>query len=73
VLFMGYGIQPGEYYDAVTPADIAPTLATLCGVTLVLSDGHVLAEALKKPTAPRAPSGPARPKSTSATTQNIKP
>ena len=48
VLFMGYGIQPGEYYGAVTPADIAPTLASLCGITLAPRDGHVLAEALSK-------------------------
>jgi hypothetical protein len=33
----------------VTPADIAPTLATLCGVTLAPRDGRVLAEALAKP------------------------
>ena len=47
VLFMGYGIQPGEYFQPVTPADIAPTLAALCGITLVAPDGHVLAQALK--------------------------
>jgi len=33
----------------VTPADIAPTLAALTGVTLATRDGRVLAEALKKP------------------------
>jgi predicted AlkP superfamily pyrophosphatase or phosphodiesterase len=49
VLFMGYGIQPGEHFEAVTPTDIAPTLAALCGVTLVVSDGHILSEALKTP------------------------
>jgi predicted AlkP superfamily pyrophosphatase or phosphodiesterase len=48
VLFMGYGIQPGEYFQSITPADIAPTLAALCGITLAPRDGHVLAEALKK-------------------------
>ena len=42
VLFMGFGIQPGEYFDAITPADIAPTLASLCGVTLASPDGHPL-------------------------------
>jgi hypothetical protein len=36
----------------VTPADIAPTLAYLCGVTLAHADGEVLSEAL----APPAPS-----------------
>ena len=47
ILFMGYGIQSGEYFETVTPADIAPTLAALCGVTLSSRDGHVLSEALK--------------------------
>jgi predicted AlkP superfamily pyrophosphatase or phosphodiesterase len=57
VLLMGYGIQPGDYYREVTPADIAPTLASLCGITLASRDGHVLAEALSKPLSPsRVPS-----------------
>ena len=47
VIFMGFGIQPGEYLQSVTPADIAPTLAALCGITLAPRDGHVLSEALK--------------------------
>ena len=51
ILLMGYGIQPGDYYREVTPADIAPTLASLCGITLAPRDGHVLAEALAKPAA----------------------
>ena len=38
----------GEYFEAVTPADIAPTFAALCGVTLAARDGRVLAEALQK-------------------------
>jgi len=49
VFFMGFGIQPGEYFEPVTPADIAPTLGALTGVTLATRDGRVLAEALKKP------------------------
>lgn len=48
VLLMGYGIQPGEYHGEVTPADIAPTLASLCGITLAPRDGRVLAESLAK-------------------------
>ena len=48
VFFMGFGIQPGEYFEPVTPADIAPTFAALTGVTLATRDGRVLAEALKK-------------------------
>src|SRR5271157_5023949 len=46
LLLLGYGIRPGEYFDAVTPADIAPTFAALCGITLATRDGRVLAEAL---------------------------
>jgi predicted AlkP superfamily pyrophosphatase or phosphodiesterase len=46
ILLMGYGIQPGEYLREVTPADIAPTLAALSGITLAPRDGHVLGEAL---------------------------
>src|SRR6266700_1247043 len=49
VLLMGFGIQPGQYFQPITPADIAPTFAALCGITLSSRDGHVLAEALKKP------------------------
>jgi predicted AlkP superfamily pyrophosphatase or phosphodiesterase len=50
ILFMGFGIQPGQYFGDVTPADIAPTLAALTGVTLAAHDGHVLSEALQKHT-----------------------
>jgi predicted AlkP superfamily pyrophosphatase or phosphodiesterase len=72
VLLMGFGIQPGEYFQAVTPADIAPTFAALCGITLASRDGHVLAEALKKPAEARTSSQPARPKSTPAPAPNTK-
>ncbi|HEX4542331.1 MAG TPA: alkaline phosphatase family protein [Candidatus Acidoferrum sp.] len=48
VLFMGFGIQPGEYFQSITPADIATTLAALCGITLAPRDGHILSEALAK-------------------------
>jgi len=48
VFLMGYGIQPGEYFEPVTPADIAPTFAALTGVTLAARDGRVLSEALKR-------------------------
>lgn len=46
LLLMGFGIRPGQYYEAATPADIAPTLAVLCGITLAPRDGHVLGEAI---------------------------
>lgn len=48
VFLMGFGIQPGEYFEPSTPADIAPTLGALTGVTLAIRDGRVLAEALKR-------------------------
>ena len=48
LLLLGYRIQPGEYFAPVTPADIAPTFAALCGITLATRDGRVLAEALHK-------------------------
>jgi predicted AlkP superfamily pyrophosphatase or phosphodiesterase len=48
VLFMGFGIRHGEYFDPITPADIAPTLASLCGITLATRDGRILAQALAK-------------------------
>jgi predicted AlkP superfamily pyrophosphatase or phosphodiesterase len=46
IILFGKGIKRGEYVRAVTPADIAPTLAYLCGVTLAHADGEVLGEAL---------------------------
>jgi predicted AlkP superfamily pyrophosphatase or phosphodiesterase len=59
VLLMGFGIQPGQYFQSITPADIAPTFAALCGITLSSRDGHVLAEALKKPVSVSSPEKPA--------------
>lgn len=59
ILLMGYAIQPGEYFVEITPADIAPTLASLCGITLATHDGRVLAEALANPAAKPAIGKPA--------------
>jgi predicted AlkP superfamily pyrophosphatase or phosphodiesterase len=47
VILMGAGIRRGKYYGPATPGDIAPTLATLCGITLATHDGRTLAEALE--------------------------
>jgi len=58
VLLMGFGIQPGQYFQPITPADIAPTFAALCGITLSSRDGHILAEALRKPVAAAATTKP---------------
>lgn len=49
VILMGPGIRGGEYLSAASPADIAPTLGFLCGVTLRHADGRVLNEALIAP------------------------
>ena len=73
VLLMGFGIQPGEYFQSITPADIAPTFAALCGVTLAPHDGRILAEALKKPADARTPAQPTRPKSAVASATNPNP
>jgi predicted AlkP superfamily pyrophosphatase or phosphodiesterase len=54
VILFGQGIKRGEYLRAVTPADIAPTLAFLAGVTLPQPDGDVLIEAIA-PAATQAP------------------
>jgi predicted AlkP superfamily pyrophosphatase or phosphodiesterase len=44
---MGFGITPGRYLTSVTPADLAPTLAWLTGITLPRAEGRVLAEATR--------------------------
>lgn len=49
VILMGAGIRPGKYYEGATPADIAPTLAVLCGITLSTRDSRVLQEAIASP------------------------
>ena len=55
VLLMGWGIEHSEFFGQVTPADIAPTLAALTGVTLSSLDGRVLAEALLGSAKAKAP------------------
>jgi predicted AlkP superfamily pyrophosphatase or phosphodiesterase len=42
ILFMGPGIRPGKYDEPATPADIAPTLAQLSGVSLPHAEGRPL-------------------------------
>jgi predicted AlkP superfamily pyrophosphatase or phosphodiesterase len=46
VLLYGLGIKPGEYVEAASPIDIAPTLAHLLGITLPDAMGRVLSEGL---------------------------
>lgn len=46
LVLMGAGIRPGRYDRAVTPADIAPTLARLAGIKMPRAEGQPLLEAL---------------------------
>lgn len=48
VILYGAHIRPGEHTEAASPADIAPTLASLVGVRLPSPDGHVLTAAISK-------------------------
>ena len=48
VVFYGAGVVPGVYRDDASPADIAPTLAYLTGVTLAHADGHARTDAVKR-------------------------
>jgi predicted AlkP superfamily pyrophosphatase or phosphodiesterase len=48
LILYGAGIQPGARDEAASPADIAPTIASLVGVQLPSPDGRVLTAALKK-------------------------
>ena len=51
IILMGPNVKSGEYREAATPADIAPTLAALSGIVMTRAEGHVLRSALA--TAPR--------------------
>jgi predicted AlkP superfamily pyrophosphatase or phosphodiesterase len=56
LLLYGAGIRPGSYDRAVTPADVAPTLAALVGLAMPEAEGRPLAEAIVLPgEARRAP------------------
>jgi len=46
LLLLGQGIKPGQYLEPASPADVAPTLAFLSGITLAAAEGRVLNEAL---------------------------
>jgi len=41
LLFLGSGVKPGKYQRPATPADLAPTLAAIVGVSLK-AEGHSL-------------------------------
>ena len=49
MIIMGSGLNPGRYFEAASPADIAPTLSALLGVQPPSSaTGRVLLEALRR-------------------------
>jgi predicted AlkP superfamily pyrophosphatase or phosphodiesterase len=45
VILFGASIKPGEYREAVTPADVTPSLGAIAGVPLAPTDGRALKEA----------------------------
>lgn len=49
VVLFGSRIRSGQYDEAASPADIAPTLASLTGIALSQTNGRVLAEAIVPP------------------------
>jgi predicted AlkP superfamily pyrophosphatase or phosphodiesterase len=51
ILLFGEGVKPGPDDAAATPADIAPTLASLAGIRIAHTDGRILREALVAPAA----------------------
>jgi predicted AlkP superfamily pyrophosphatase or phosphodiesterase len=70
VILMGSGIRRGKYYEPATPADIAPTLATLCGITLATQDGRTLLEALDGSQTTQAPSSSRTPATSNSHTSD---
>jgi predicted AlkP superfamily pyrophosphatase or phosphodiesterase len=69
LLFFGSRVKPGEYAVASTPADLAPTLAHLAGITLPKPHGRPLAEAFQPVAAPRAKAPIAKPRKSAGTTE----
>lgn len=48
IIFFGPGIRSGRYDDAATPADIAPTLARIFGVTMPKATGRPIRAVLNR-------------------------
>ncbi len=61
LMFYGMGIHPGMYLSNSSPADIAPTLAYLCGITLARVDGHLLTDAIATSASTSVPTRAASP------------
>jgi predicted AlkP superfamily pyrophosphatase or phosphodiesterase len=51
LMFLGRGVKAGRFDQPATPADLAPTLAALCGSTMTGAEGHALTAAIQE--APR--------------------
>lgn len=47
IVLFGYGVKKGRYATAASPADVAPTLASLAGITLPDAEGTVLKDGLR--------------------------
>jgi hypothetical protein len=47
LIFFGAGIKAGEYAAAASPADIAPTLTSLCGIPPAKTQGSALTDAIQ--------------------------
>lgn len=47
LILFGAGVKPGRYEAAASPADVAPTLASMLDVHLPHAEGRVLREALR--------------------------
>ena len=48
VVFLGSAFTPGRYTTPATPADLAPTLASLVRVSMPDANGHVLGDAVRR-------------------------
>ena len=48
LMLFGAGIRAGHYADMASPADIAPTFATLAGISLPHAKGRSLSEAIRR-------------------------
>ena len=53
VIFYGAGVKKGRFASDASPADIAPTLGALAGISFRTTDGHELKEAFAAPASTR--------------------
>jgi predicted AlkP superfamily pyrophosphatase or phosphodiesterase len=60
VILFGAGVRAGRYSQAASPADIAPSLATLGGVPIAPTDGRALLEAFVPPATTQSGAGSGR-------------